>query len=69
MRARLDALNAELGPPKETFLIVVAHADFNIGSNAAFAQMFADRLKRKLGREFGDPLPLPFENIFLISVL
>jgi hypothetical protein len=69
-RVRLDALKpAGTGQAKDTFLVVVTHSDLNLGSNSAWSQMLKDRLIRKLGREFGEDLPIPFENIFLISAL
>jgi hypothetical protein len=50
------------------FLIVVTYDDLFLGSPYYFSEIFADTIQQQLEDRYGNPLPIPFINIFLITI-
>ena len=53
---------------RESFLVVVTFDDLYLGGNSMFGEVFGTHLISRLERDFGTPLPIPFENMFFISI-
>lgn len=54
--------------PGKTFLVIVTYGDLNLGLSRDLEQMFQNQL-HELKAEFGEPLPIPVENIFYLTAV
>lgn len=50
----------------ETFLIIATYGDLNLGVSRNLGQMLGDEVN-EFQKRFGDPLPIPAENIFFLT--
>ena len=52
----------------QTYLLVVTYDALHLGSNTDFTAMFGMKFIESLKMDFGDPLPIPIENVFFITI-
>ena len=52
----------------ESYLVVVTYDALHLGSNTEFEAMFGSSFVTKLKNDFGDPLPVPLQNIFFMAI-
>ena len=51
-----------------SFLIVVTFDNLYLGNNQVFRAIFGDIILPRLEAKFGNPLPLPLDNIFFLTI-
>jgi hypothetical protein len=52
----------------KNFLLVVTYDSLNLGSNTEFVNMFGQKVVDGLQSKFGNPLPIPIENVFFLEI-
>lgn len=68
---RMRRLSADTGltiGQKEAFLLIVTVDDLYLGPNQNFERLFGASLRPRLEKDYGQPLSIPFENIFFLTV-
>jgi hypothetical protein len=70
-RQRMSHLPVDALPVSErvnTYLMVVTFDDLYLGTSEMFRVFFGTSLLPRLERRYGSPLPIPFDNLFFLSV-
>jgi hypothetical protein len=52
----------------ESFLVIVTYDDLYLGSPHYYAELFADTIQQRLEKKYDSPLPIPFTNMFLLTI-
>jgi hypothetical protein len=68
---RIRGLSPDLPPAfghDESFIVIVTYDDLYLGSPHYFGEVFADTIQQRLEKKYGNPLPIPFTNMFLLTI-